>query len=496
MTLTMSELSAVAPALAALAAGALVLLAEPVLRRVRVDLGIWIALAGLTASAALAITTPEQGSVFGGLYSHDRYSTFFALVATGVGVIGLLTGAAFQRSTGFRRPELYALGPLLVAGVQLTAGVRDLVALVVALEIVSLAGYALSGFQVPNEKSRESMMKSFLIGSLCTILSLLGIALLFGATGETRYDAIGAALAVASEGNGAPGAAGPLVALGITAVIAGMGLRLMVFPFSMVVPDILQGAPAPAAGMVAAGPALAATAGLVRLFEGVGLHALGFEGLPALYVAAVATILLGNLVALYQDNVKRMLGYGAVGHAGFLFLGIALAQESALAEEARRTILTSTLFYAAAFAFLQVAAFTLVSSIFFGKRFGEYLAEFRGIGRRCPILGLAFLLVLLSLAGFPPTLGFTAKVGVVGAAIESGHPILAGLALLGWTIGIFFYLRVVVVMYFREDPNAPPMVDSTALRAAMAMIAVLLLGGGLFPGKLLRTALESVGSLF
>ena len=489
MSFGLSDFAAIRPEIALLVAAIAILILEKPLRRAKTEIGSLIALFGIGAAGVLLVTGSTSGRFFDGVFAVDAFTNFFRYATLIAGGIGTLTGATFQRSLGFHRPEHFALLLLAMVGVTLTAGSRDLALTVLTLETGAIASYALLGTHTTNEKSRESMMKSFLLGSLATILLVIGVAFLFGATGATRYDAV-------REGLAAAGGSHPFVVLGLMLILAGIGFRLTVFPFCMFAPDALQGAPATASAVVSATSVLAGAAGLARLGQSLGVAALGIDWSPLLWAIAALTILLGNLVAIYQDNVRRMVAYSTVAHAGYVFLGLAIFLSPGVSEPTRSAALSAVLVYLVVFVFMQAGAFLLVSSIFFGKRHGEYLPEFAGIGRRCPVLGLAFLLVLLSLAGLPPTAGFLGRFGLLMVAFEADFYALGVVALIGTALGFFYYLRVAVLMYFREDPHLPGMIDSMPLRAALGIVAIAVLFLGLFPAKMIETAAKSVGALF
>jgi len=478
-----------APEMALAGTAAAILLLEPVLRRRRRDLAPLLALAGLALAGGMAALAGPAGTLFGGSFVRDEFTRFFELCAILAGGVATLHGASWQRAVDFRRPEYYALLLLVLAAVPIAAGARDVIVLAIAIETLAIASYALLGIWVPNEKSREAMMKAFVLGSLSTALLLFGLSFVYGATGATRYPGIALALAAGAGED-------PLLHVGILLAVAGIGFRLLVFPFSMFAADAFQGAPAASSAAVSTAPVLAGFGAAMRMSQELGLSGLSLDWQPVLATIAALSIVLGNLVAVYQDNVKRMMAYSTVAHAGYLFLGLAASQAAGVSEAVRRDALGAVLAYLVAFVLMQVGAFVMVSSVFFGQRFGEYLPEFRGLGRRCPFVGIAFLLILLSLAGLPPTFGFFARAQVFTVALEAEMYGLVIVGAAGTLIGLFYYLRVAAVMYFRADPNLPLVIPSVALHAAIAVVATAVLALGLFPAKVLERVLESVRALF
>lgn len=490
MNLAWADAAYFLPEIILLATAAIVLLLERPLRRLEADVGSWVALLGLALAGVAALRFSTTGEALGGAFVRDAFTSTFELAAIGVGVLATLLGSSFLRAVDYRRSEFFPILLLTLTGVMIAAGARDFLLLFVGLETLALGGTTLLGFFTPNEKSREALMKSFITSGIATAFLLLGFAFVFGVTGTTRYSDVAAHVAL-HAGNGHP-----FLELGFGFVVISLLVRIMAFPFNMFASDALQGAPGPAAGAVAVTSVLGGFAALFRIFEEAGAGSCNVAWSTLLAIAAGSTMVLSSLYATYQDNVKRMLSYATLAHVGFLLMGFAVAYSPRLAPEQSEAVLAAVVYYLLGFVFLQAGAFALVSAVFFGRRFGEYLAEFRGLGRRCPVAGIAYVAVFMSLAGFPPTFAFLAKVQILGAALQAEMFVLIGAAILGSLIGAFYHLRVLVVMYFRENPHAPGVIPSVPLVTAMALVTVGVLGVGLFPEKALQTAIESVRVLF
>ncbi len=490
MNLAWADAACFLPEIVVIATAAIGLMLERPLRRVQSDVGSWIALAGLALAGVVTLRFSPSGDALGGIFVRDAFTSTFELAAIGVGTLATLLGSSFLRAVDYRRTEFFPILLLTITGVMIAAGARDFLLLFVGLEILALGGATLLGFFTPNEKSREALMKSFITSGIATAFLLLGFAFVFGVTGSTHYDEVATRVA-AHAGTGHP-----FLELGFGLVVVSLLVRIMAFPFNMYAADALQGAPGPAAGAFSVATVLGGFAALFRIFEEAGAASCNVEWSILLGIAAGSTMVLSSLYATYQDNVKRMLSYATLAHVGFLLAGFAVAYSPKLSAAQSEAVLSAVVFYLLGFVFLQAGAFAIISAVFFGRRFGEYLAEFRGLGRRCPVAGLAYVAIFLSLAGFPPTFVFLAKVQILGAALQAEMFVLTAAAIVGSLIGAFYHLRVLVVMYFRENPHAPGVIPSVPLVTAMTLVTVGVVGIGIFPEKALQTAIESVRVLF
>jgi NADH-quinone oxidoreductase subunit N len=423
------------------------------------------------------VPAAEELTVLGGMVAVDRYALFFRFVLLASAALAVLLSAHYLARTGEGRGEYYALLLFATSGMTLLAAAADLIVVFLALEILSLSLYVMAGFSWHRITSQEASMKYFLLGAFSSAFFLYGIAMAYGATGTTSIGGIARAL----EG-GLGGLALPLVAAALLAV--GFGFKVAAVPFHMWTPDVYQGAPTPVTGFMAAGTKVAGFAALIRVAE-VALGPVRWELRVALVALSAVTMVVGSVLAIAQDDVKRLLAYSSIAHAGFVLVAVAAGNQSGI---------SGAMFYLAAYAAMILGAFGVVILV---SRTGEErtsLRSYRGLGRRNPLLGACLTLFLLSLAGIPPTAGFMAKFLVFGAAVEAGLEGLVIVAVLASVAAAFFYLRVIVLTYM-EEPE-----DEIAVRAApapsftLAAAAAATLALGVFP-SLILDPLQTAGVL-
>jgi NADH-quinone oxidoreductase subunit N len=364
------------------------------------------------------------------------------------------------------------------SGAMLISASADLLLLFLGLELMVLPGYLLAGYHKTDGYSTEGAIKYFLLGSFSSAIFLFGLAFVWGLTGSTRVADVASSLTQVATG-AAPFSPG--LAMGFAFLTTGVAFKIAAVPFHYWTPDAYQGSPTPVTGYLSVGPKIGAFALILRLF----VEALGpmkAEWLPIVVVLAAATMTLGNLVALTQDNVKRMLAYSSIAHTGYMLVGLAAFAGG------QRQGLEGLLFYGAAYSFMNLGAFAVIAAL--QKRAGvtSGLATFAGLGRKEPILGLLMVLFLLSLTGIPPTAGFFAKALIIVAAVQAGGWVgfLAVLMVLNAAAAAFYYLRVVVYMYMRDPASeAPALRHGRLLWGGLAAATVLTIAFGLFPGLLL-----------
>ncbi len=449
-----------------------------------------VALVGL-GIVAIAIVWTDQlvrtgqasGVAFGGAYTVDPLATYLDLVFVAIVALTVLFGPDYLGARDLPVAEYAAVLVFAMSGAMLIAGSSDLLVLFVALELMVLPGYLLAGFAKHDALSTEGAIKYFLLGSFSSAILLFGLAYIWGITGTTRIDGVAAALASAHG-------VSPALALGMALLTTGVAFKLAAVPFHYWTPDAYQGSPTPVTGFLSVGPKVGAIAIVLRLF----VEALGpvhVDWMPVLAVLAVLTMTLGNLVAVSQTNVKRMLAYSSIAHTGYILVGFAVYANDPSGEG-----LTAVLFYAVAYAFMNLGAFAVVAAL--QKRPGvtSQLDTFAGLGRREPLLGLLMTLFLLSLTGIPPTAGFFAKALIILSAVQAGAPILGLAVVLNAIVAAFYYLRVVVYMYMREPQGEPAAVSHGALlRVGLAIAAAMTILIGLLPGPLIDAATTAARSL-
>jgi len=439
----------------------------------------WTAVAGvLAALVANGYLLEFEVPVRSGMIAVDTFRVAVNFVILGATVLGLLLAFDYLRREGLDIGEFYFLMLMAAVGMMLLAGSRDLIVVFVSLELMSLSVYVLTGFNRRDPRSSEAALKYFLMGAFASGFLLYGIALLFGATGSTNLALVTSEVARgASEGN-------LLLYAGVALVVVGFAFKVSAVPFHMWTPDVYEGAPTPVTGYMAAGVKAAGFAALLRIVT-VELAPAASVWAVILWWLAILTMVVPNLIALAQDDVKRMLAYSSIAHAGYLLVGVVAGSAAGR---------SAALLYLAVYSVMTLGAFALVGAVAGEGDSRTGLADYRGLGWRRPLLGFLLVVFLLSLAGFPPTGGFIGKLYLLMAAVDAGHVTLAVILVLTSFVSYYYYLRVIWKMYFEEAAEeAPfPAVPGAAFRLAAVAAAAAVLVIGLFPGKAIRTA-EYVG---
>jgi NADH-quinone oxidoreductase subunit N len=417
-------------------------------------------------AAALAsgwLLSKGGGTGFGGMIVADGYSQFFKILIAATLAIVVLLSARILAEEHVPRAEYHILLLLASTGMMLAVSARDLLTLYISLELMTLCSQILVGIRVERPASNEAAIKYFLLGSFASALLIYGISWTYGITGTTDFGGITAALAQR------PQESNLLLAIAIGLLAAGLAFKIAAVPLHAWAPDAYQGASTPVAAFLASGS------------KAVGLAALGRVCLVAygpqahawsviLEVLAALSIVLGTIVALSQTDMKRLLAYSSIAHAGYGLLGLVAGSPAGA---------SATMTYAFFYVFMTLGAFGVVASL--GKR-GEQLEGYRGLAAQRPGTALLMLLFLMSLTGIPPTAGFTAKFGVILSVVRAGHIALAVLAVACSVVSAFFYMRVVVFMYMSGPEEPEPSRLPTALFAGLAIAALVTLIGGIAPG--------------
>src|SRR5436309_9610085 len=354
----------------------------------------------------------------------------------------------------------------------------ELVLIFIALEISSISTYILAGFRRRSAISSESSVKYFLLGSFATAFFLYGVALMFGATGSTRIDTIGEALGQYANGGG------PILAyLGVALMFVGLGFKVAAAPFHLWTPDVYEGAPSPVVGFMSTAPKAAVFAVLIRIL----FQAQAPGRIWLIWVAAALSMTIGNIAALVQENIKRLLAYSSIAHAGYLLVAFASAPANGI---------PAAMFYAASYAAMNVGAFAVVGHFASaGERYVS-LEDYSGLGRRSPMLAGILTIFLLSLIGIPITGGFFAKFYVFSAALQANLVGLAIVGVLNSAVAAYYYLRVIVVMYMREARESLPLAPIPfGVSAALGISALATSYLGILPGRVLEYASRSATEL-
>ncbi|NIM20269.1 MAG: NADH-quinone oxidoreductase subunit NuoN [Candidatus Latescibacteria bacterium] len=417
----------------------------------------------------------EGWPILNGMLIIDRFSLFFTAVVTICALGSVLTSANYLDRFGLDRSEYFALLFFATSGMVVLVSAYNLISLFLGLELMSLSVYVLVGYRRRDFFANEAALKYFLLGAFAIAFFLYGVSMIYGLTGTTNFKGI----MVEATSRGI--ARDPLFLLAVALILAGFAFKISSVPFHMWVPDVYQGAPTPITSLMATAVKAASFAAFLRLFYMCFMMGSSkWSGIIA--VLAVLTMTLGNIVALVQRNIKRMMAYSSIAHAGYILIGLA-----SLSIESTRAA-SSILYYLLAYSFMTIGAFALISAV--EKREGTRgldIAEYAGLGLKKPFLGLAMAVFMFSLAGIPPTAGFFGKYYIFSAAVEGGHVGLAIIGVLNSALSLYYYLRVLVVMYMQKGVEPLDVHDDLGVKVVLlvSLFAILWLGFGperLLPG--------------
>src|SRR6266705_3516590 len=462
--------------------GVLLMLLQPLTKnRALLAVVAFIGAAAGTASSLLGVRYAGMG--FFGLIQSDTFSVFFHVLVGAVAVLVILVAEPYLSREKLQGAEFYALILFATAGMGVLASAQELLTAFIGLEMSSIASYVLAGYRRDTLKSSESSLKYFLLGSFATAFFLYGIALVYGASETTLLT--GMAHVADSQLS--------LLKLGLALILIGLGFKVAIAPFQIWTPDVYEGAPTPVTALFAAGPKAAAFALLLRIFATV--PAATHYWFWAFWILAVLTMFAGNLGALVQTNVKRLLAYSSIAHAGYILVAFAAVTSMAHGGSAEAApAYAAVLFYLLSYALVKLGAFTIVSQLGGTGEKNLSIDDYAGLSQRQPFVSAALSVYLLSLLGLPVTAGFFGKFYIFKAAVNSHLLWLAVLMAINSVIGAYYYLRVIVVMYMRE-----PSAEATALGAVpfpVGVNVVLLvtfvgtLYFGLFPNQVLKFILQ------
>ena len=454
-----------------------------------------IALSPLFAIAAAVVLwlftgawAPPESSI--DMIQVDTYSGLFMLVFISVGVIVVLGSPEFiknERNHG----EYYSLILLAIMGMITLAQAADLIALFIGLEIAGISSFALSGFRKSDKRSAEAATKFFIVGGFSSALTLFAISLLYGVAGTTNIEGIAETLTMPSSSEAWVSDANPIVLLSVVLLFAGFGFKIAIVPFHMWAPDVYQGSPTPISGMLAAASKKMGFAALFKVFL-IGLLVTKADWQEAAAVLAVLTMTVGNLIAVSQTSMKRMLAYSSIAQAGYILLVLPVATQYAVA---------GGLFHILTHAFMKSGAFMVVAAMG-AVAIGERLDDFKGLGRRAPWLAFAMTLFLLSLAGIPPLAGFASKFVLFSSAVYAmstpGPEWLVWLAIAGVlnsALSLYYYARVIKYMYMVKGPEER-IVLTPFVKVAVAVAAVMIILIGVYPDPVVNVCLQAASDLF
>jgi NADH-quinone oxidoreductase subunit N len=477
----LSSLTAIVPMACVTAAGIAAMVAEafrePEERMPIAPLGI----VGLAGAAIASLLLWNQHATSFGVVVADNFGLFVTWILIIVGVVSLaISGPTVEREK-LPQGEYYALMLFALAGMMLMAMAADLLVVFLALEVMSLAVYVLTGIRRESPVATEAAFKYFLLGAFSSAFFLYGIAFTYGVTGSTRLERIGQVIAAQAM------SPSPLHLLAVGLLLVGFAFKVSAVPFHMWTPDAYEGAPPAVAGFMSTGVKAAAFAAFVRVFL-AAFEPMRLDWGPIVWAIAAATMIVGSVVGVSQTNVKRMLAYSSISHAGYLLLALLSANDVGKG---------AVLFYLLTYAVTNLGAFGVLAVLEAGDRANDRVKDFAGLSNGHPVLAALMTIFLLSLGGLPPMAGFIAKWYVFSAAVKAGYVGLAIVGVLTSVVSVFFYLRLVVMMYMTTTETAArfPAVPKIA-GAAIVASAILIMYLGILPSRVLDWAASSISTIF
>jgi len=458
--------------------GTVLMVLDPVVHRRNSNLFGTLSILSLIAALFGSVAAYAQaGPAFGGMLMVDGFATFFRILVIVVGILTVLPSYRFLARQDAETSEYHALLLYSIAGQCLMAAANDLIIIFIGLEISSIASYVLAGYLRDDKRANEAALKYFLLGSFATGFFLYGVALIYGATGSVNLPMIRAAV----TGAGAPSP----VFVGVAAALmfVGLGFKVSAAPFQVWAPDVYQGAPTPVTAFLSAGPKAAAFAIFLRIFM-TAFEPIGNGWEPLVWISALLSMTIGNFAALLQSNVKRLLAYSSIAHAGYVLVALTARSDVGTA---------AAMFYLAAYAFMNIGAFAVVSHLSGKDERYQNVDDFAGLGQKQPMTAAMLSIFLLSLIGVPLTGGFFGKFYIFKAALESHLVWLTVLGLLNSAVAAYYYLRILVMMYMHEPSEAALKAEplSPGLSLALIVPAIGTLFLGIFPGWVLDFADKS-----
>jgi NADH-quinone oxidoreductase subunit N len=483
--MTTINLSAVYPEIILALLSFLILLMQSVNSARFKDYYGYISVIGILAAIAVVCSQASSFDLrsvqysFNGMWVVDNYSRFFKLIfLLGTGLT-ILISIKYLENEGMQHGEYFALILFATLGMMIMASAAELITIFLGIELMSVSLYVLCGYTRTRMISNEAALKYFLLGSFATGFLLYGIALIYGSTGTSDIKAISKFIATT-------GFQSPTIIMGMALLVIGFGFKAALVPFHMWTPDVYTGAPAPITAFMSAGPKAAAFAAFARIFM-EALPSLQGQWTAVIWIMAVLTMTVGNIIALVQDNIKRMLAYSSIAHAGYVLVAFLSAGELGI---------TSILYYMLAYTFMNIGAFAIIT-VLGGK--GEeriHIQDYKGLGYKHPLAAIAMSLFLFSLAGIPPTGGFIGKFYIFSAAIKEGYVGLAIIGVMNSVISVYYYLRVTVAMYMEvpattKAGETPALIFSPALVLAIVISAYGVLSLGLFPSSYVAIVKQS-----
>ena len=472
MNLTPSDYSAIGPLIFLTIWACVLLLADLAIPGDRKGITALLSVLGLAITLGLTLTQIGQGyTAFGGMVALDGFAVFVNALLLVSGLLGIGLAYGYVKRMRLERGEYYTLLLFSVTGMMLMAQAADLIVVFLALELLSIPLYVLSAFARPKVESEEAGLKYFLLGAFATGFVVYGTALVFGATGSTNLATI--------IGNAAPGSENLLLlSIGAALILVGFGFKVAAVPFHMWTPDVYQGAPSAVTAFMSSGAKIAGFAALLRVFA-TAFPSISVDMTGILWAVSALTMILGNVVAIAQTNIKRLLAYSSIAHAGYILMAFVPYGDPRVAPVS----IAAGLFYLVAYAVTNFGAWGVVIALEKSEGRGLEIADYAGLARKHPALAAAMTVFMLSLIGLPPTLGLVGKIYLFRAVIDGGFYGLAVIGVLTSLVSAYYYLRVVVIMYMRDgapETEREAFLDFTTFATAIATVVISLVPQFLF----------------
>lgn len=438
---------------------------------------------GLLVASGLSIAqSGVDAEAFGGMLMVDGFSQFLTILVLVSGLLAIMLSYDYLTRLGIQRGEYYILLMFSISGMMLMTMAADLIVIFLALELLSIPLYVLAGFARPRTDSEEAAIKYFLLGAFASGFVVYGVAIVFGATGYTGLTNI-----LQSIQNGAVDLT--FLAIGAALILVGLGFKVAAVPFHMWTPDVYQGAPSSVTAFMAVGAKIGGFAALMRIFA-TSFEVLAIDFTAVLWVLAALTMILGNVVAIAQNNIKRMLAYSSIAQAGYILMALVPYGQGNVIDDA----VAAALLYLIAYAFMSFAAWAVVITLEKAEGIGLQISDYAGMGRKYPILAAVMTVSMLSFTGIPPTLGFIGKFYLFRSVIDGGFVWLAIIGVLTSLVSAYYYLRVVIFMYMRDGEPVAERDNWVYLTAAITGVGMIVLG--IFSLPLLNWAYQAAISAF
>lgn len=477
--MSLSELLPAAPEITLLSLICVVLVADLFISDDNRLVTFWLSMAALviTAGSMLASVPDTRTLLFDGSYISDSLSQILKLASILMVGVGFLYARDYLKQNDLLRGEYYLLGLFGLLGMMVMISANSMLTMYLGLETLSLSMYALVAFERTSAKAAESAMKYFVLGAIASGALLYGISWVYGITGNLQFDLIADALAADPGLNGVP------LWFGVAFLIVGIAFKFGAVPFHMWLPDVYEGARTPVTLYIASAPKLAALALILRvLTDGFGDLTEVWQGM--IMVVAVLSLVIGNVVAIAQTNIKRMLGYSAIAHVGFILLAVFTGSEQGYA---------AALFYTLTYVVMAAGAFGMVILLSRKGYEAEELVDFKGLNARSPWFALMMLFIMFGMAGVPPWVGFFAKLNVINAVLLEGFTGLAVLMVIASVVGAFYYLRVIWFMYFEAAEDQSVFQAGLDTRFVLSLNGISILALGIMPGWLMTLCIQVIG---